>query len=120
MLISFTNANSETFNIQDNYILSKNWSGFSETPIKHKSTKAPYQDGETYIDTIFDPRILTVEFLIKGDNRQEVFDRRLNVVNYFNPKLGLGTLVWEQEDGTTYHIDCIPFMPIERLIANAN
>ena len=112
MLITFVNANDESFSIQDNYILSKNWSGFSEIPIDHQLSKAPYQDGKTYIDTLFDPRILTVEFLIKGDNRQEVFDRRLTVTKQFNPKLGVGKIIWEQEDGTTYHLDCIPYTPI--------
>ena len=112
MLIFFTNSNSETFYIQDNYILSKDWAGFGEVDVEHKMTKAPYQDGKTFIDTIFDERELIVPFLIKGDNRQEVFDRRLMVANHFNPKLGVGTLTWEQEDGTQYCIDCIPYAPI--------
>lgn len=112
MLISFVNGNDETFPIQDNYILSKNWTGFGETPVKQQMTKAPYQNGETYIDTLFDSRILTVEFLIKGDDRQEVFDRRATVVSQFNPKLGVGTLIWKDEDDNEYYIDCIPYTPI--------
>ncbi|MBA7475297.1 hypothetical protein ES707_10663 [subsurface metagenome] len=112
MLISFTNGNGETFNIHGNYILSPNWSGFGEVPIKHQLTKAPYQDGRTYIDTVFEPRDLTIEFTIKGNNRQEVFDRRANVARHFNPKLGVGTLIWQQENGTIYCIDCIPKTPV--------
>jgi len=112
MLITFVNANDESFAIQDNYILSKNWSGFSEIPIDHQMSKAPYQDGETYIDTLFSSRILTIEFLIKGNDRQEVFDRRLTVAKQFNPKLGVGKIIWQQEDGTEYYIDCIPYTPI--------
>ena len=112
MLLTYVNANDESFAIQDNCILSKNWSGFSEIPIDHQLSKAPYQDGKTYIDTLFDPRILTIEFLIKGDDRQEVFDRRLTVTKQFNPKLGVGKIIWEQEDGTEYYIDCIPYTPI--------
>ena len=112
MLVYFTNANGNTFYIQDNYILSPDWAGFGEVDVEHKMTKAPYQDGKTFIDTIFDERELIVPFLIKADNRQEVFDRRLIVSNHFNPKLGIGTLTWEQEDGTRYCIDCIPYAPI--------
>ena len=107
MLISFENANSEIFNIQGNYILTPNWSGFGDMPVITQLSKAPYQDGETFIDTLYDKRILTVEFAITGSTRQQVFNRRLLVNRYFNPKLGLGKLIWQQEDGTIYHIDCI-------------
>lgn len=112
MLISFTNANDETFNITGNYILSPNWSGFGELPVDVQMSKAPYQDGKTYIDTIAEPRILTIEFAIMGDTRQEVFDRRLIVTRHFNPKLGLGILKWTQDDGTIYYLDCLVSKPV--------
>jgi len=112
MLISFTNANNITFNITGNYILSPNWSGFEDLPVDIKMSKAPYQDGKTYIDTVIDPKNPIIEFTIKGQNRQEIFDRRRTVLNHFNPKLGLGTLKWVQEDGTTFYLDCIPRQPV--------
>ncbi len=112
MLLSFTNANGETFNIQGNYLLQPTWD-MGNAPVKHQSSKAPYQDGETYIDTIFDSGNPVLEFVITGSNRQEVLDRRLTVLRYFNPKLGVGTLKWVQDDGiTTYWLDCIPLQPI--------
>jgi hypothetical protein len=108
MLISFENADGTVFDIRGNYLLSPNWSGFGELPVEHQSTRAPYQDGDTYIDTVGLAREMTVEFIIMGSNRQQVFDRRLIVTKHFNPMKGIGTLIWEQEDGTIYHIDCIP------------
>jgi len=111
MLLTYVNANDESFAIQDNYILNK-FSGFSEMPAIHQMSKAPYQDGKTYIDTLLDPRLMTLEILIKGDDRQEVFNRRLTVTKQFNSKLGVGKLIWEQEDGTQYYIDCVPYPPI--------
>jgi hypothetical protein len=111
MLITFTNANGENFVIGGNYILSPNWSGFGDSPSDIQSTKAPYQDGETYIDTILSPKELIVEFTIIGSTRQQVFDRRRTVINQFNPKLGPGTLKWTQDDGSEYHIDCVPRSP---------
>lgn len=102
------NAKQEKFSIHGNYILSPSWSGFGDIPVTHQLSKAPYQDGKTYIDTLYEPRRITIEFTITGENRQEIFSRRLNIHRYFNPKLGMGTLEWEQEDGTKYHIDCIP------------
>lgn len=112
MLISFTNALGETFDIQDNYMLQPSWD-LGNAPVKHQSSKAPYQDGETYIDTIFEPGNPVIEFAITGVNRQELFDRRAIVIRYFNPKLGMGTLKVVQDDGiTTKWIDCIPSQPI--------
>lgn len=106
MLISFINANGETFEITGNYML-KTWWGFGDLPSDIKTSKAPYQDGETHVDTIVEAKPFGFDFTIFGNDRQEVFDRRLNVIKHFNTKLGPGTLVWEQEDGTTYHIDCL-------------
>lgn len=112
MLISFINANGETFPVNGNYKL-KTWWGFGDLPTDIKTSKAPYQDGETFIDTVVEAKPFGFDFTIIGLNRQEIFDRRLIVTRQFNTKLGLGTLIWEQEDGTKYHIDCIakPIFP---------
>ena len=106
MLISFKNANGDTFPISGNYAL-KNWWGFGEIPTDIKTSKAPYQVGVSHIDTIVEPRFFGFDFTILGENRQEIFDRRLLIIKHFNTILGPGTLIWEQEDGTTYYIDCI-------------
>jgi len=112
MLLSFTNADGNTFDIQDNYMLQPSWD-LGNPPIEHQTSKAPYQDGETYIDTVFESGNPIIEFAITGVNRQEILDRRLIVTRHFNPKLGIGTLIWVQDDGiTTYQLDCIPTQPI--------
>jgi len=111
MLISFVNGSGETFDITGDYVLSPKWD-LGNANVVHQTSKAPYQDGETYIDTIFDPANPILEFTIKGETRQEIFDRRLYVHRHFNPKLGIGTLKWTQEDGTIYCIDCIPNKPV--------
>jgi len=111
MRIIFTNSKENNFEISGNYILSPNWSGFGEVEVQHQRTRAPYQDGETYIDTLLNTRVMTIEFTILGVNRQEVFDRRRLVAEHFNPKLGIGTLKWIQE-GKEFWIECIPDTPI--------
>jgi hypothetical protein len=111
MELLFTNADGDDFNFSGNYILSPRWDGFGETPVDIQTTKAPYQHGRTYIDTIAEPKEMTVEFTITGSTRQNVFDRRKIVAERFNPRLGLGTLKWIQDDLTEYHIDCIPRGP---------
>ena len=112
MLFSFTNAKGETFAIQENYMLQPTWETGNAESI-HQSSKAPYQDGETYIDTIFGTANPVLEFYIIGESRQEVHDRRLIVAKHFNPKYGVGTLKWVQDDGiTTYWLDCVPKQPL--------
>lgn len=106
MLLSFINANGETFPVSGNYAL-KTWWGFGDLPADIKTTKAPYQDGETHVDSVIEAKPFGFDFTIIGSNRQEIFDRRLIVARHFNTKLGPGTLEWEQEDGTKYHINCI-------------
>jgi hypothetical protein len=112
MLISFTNSLGETLEFDGYYILSPKWDGFGELPVEHQRTKAPYQDGETYIDTVVNTRVPTIEFTILGDDQQEVFNRRRIVARHFNPKLGPGTLKWSQDDGSEYWLDCVPDSPI--------
>ncbi len=107
MLITFTNANDVSFPIQGNYILSPDWSGFGDMPVSNQLSGAPYQDGKTLIDTIYNERYLTIPFAIIGTTRQLVFDRRRRIHEVFNAKLGIGTLKWQQDDGSEYHIDCI-------------
>ena len=109
MIISFINTLGEKFSIiSPNYILSPNWEGFGSLPITHQLIKAPYQDGKTLIDSLFEERNLSIEFTIIGSNRQQIFDRRKIVERHFNPKLGIGILEWQQDDGTKLNIDCIP------------
>lgn len=107
MRLAFINANNERFNIaMPDYILT-NWSEFGEPNIENQLKRSPYQKGATLIDTRFEPRRPTIEFVVRGENRQQIFDRRLNIIRRFNPELGLGKLEWVQEDGTTYWLDCI-------------
>lgn len=110
MILNYVNGSGESFQLllTGNYLLT-GWWGFGELPVEHKTTQAPYQDGETLIDSVFKKRDLGFSMEIKGLNRQEIFNRRLIVTRHFNVKHGIGYLQWTQEDGTTiYRIDCIP------------
>lgn len=110
MIFKYVNGNGETFqlsNTGDYFILS--WWGFGDLPVEHKTSKAPYQDGETLIDTYYGKRDFGISFTIVGNSRQQIFDRRLTVSKHFNAKLGIGYFEWTQSNGSTiYRIDCIP------------
>jgi len=105
--LTFTNASGEEFTITPPNYLLLNFDGFEQGQVDIQSSKAPYQDGETYIDNIFEKKVITLEFSLFGDDQQEVFDRRLNISKKFNSRLGMGTLTLTQVTGSTYCIDVI-------------
>jgi len=105
--ITFVNASDEEFPIEPPNYLLLNFAGFEQPPTDIQMSKAPYQDGKTLVDQIFDERVITLEFAIFGDTQQEIFDRRITVNQRFNPKLGMGTLRFEQIDGGNYYVDVI-------------
>jgi hypothetical protein len=105
--ITFINADDEEFNISPPNYLLLNFDGFEQGQVEIQSSKAPYQDGETYIDNLFAKKIITLEIALFGDNQQEVFDRRLIISRIFNSRLGMGKLRLQQVTGSTYDIDVI-------------
>ena len=105
--ITFTNADSEEFVINPPSYLLTNFEGFEMPPTDVQLSRAPYQDGKTFIDQLFDERVITLEFAIFGETQQDLFDRRITVNRKFNSRLGLGTLTFQQIGGSTYSIDVI-------------
>jgi len=72
-----------------------------------QTQKAPYQDGQTYIDSLFEQRYLELELAIFGSSREEVFQLRRQLNNIFNPKLGPGILRYEYPGGVR-EIEAVP------------
>lgn len=105
--ITFENADGEEFTISPPNYLLLGFDGFEQGQAEIQMSKAPYQDGKTYIDNLAPERIITLEISIFGDNQQEVFDRRLNINKKFNSKLGIGILKFQQVEGSTYYLDVI-------------
>ena len=97
---SITLSNREPF-----ILTSIDGTGGTDTDVKMQ--KAPYQDGTTYVDTILEPRVLTIEAAILAGSEEELYQRRNQILNAFNPKLGTGTLTYAIND-TEKEIKCIP------------
>ena len=89
--ITFTNANGEEFSINPPNYLLMGFKGFEMPSNDIQLSRAPYQDGRTFIDQLFDERVITLEIALFGDTQQELFDRRLVVNQRFNSRLGMGT-----------------------------
>jgi hypothetical protein len=112
MQIRYINPNGDKLELDDwpksrGYLL-QNWEGFGEIPTYIQTQKAPFQDGETLIDQLLEPRNMTVDLVMFGETKQGIYDKRRKLQKLFNPKLGTGVLQWEQEDGTTYEIEVVP------------
>ena len=66
--------------------------GLGEVNADIQSQKSPYQDGDTLIDVMLEPRHITVELKIYGKDAEDTEVKRRLIASIFNPKLGLGTL----------------------------
>lgn len=80
-----------------------NYDGFSEAPVRLQTQKSPYQHGTTLIDTMLEPRHCWIELVIAKD----VFKKRKELIRAFSPRLGQGTLTWEQDEDK-YNLRAIP------------
>lgn len=65
-----------------------------------QTQKAPFQDGQTYIDALLEPRSISVTVAIVANTDEELFEKRQVLSRVFNPKLGPGTLRYEYPGGT--------------------
>ncbi len=107
----FTNSNGEsiTFNHGKPYLLQfLNGTGGVEGDMHME--KAPFQDGETYINTLLNTRIISIEAAVFADTQQELYHRRTELVRILNPKLGKGIIRYEY-DGITKEIEAVVDSP---------
>lgn len=106
----FVNANSETLTINSDgplAIVTVDGLGTPETVMQEQ--KAPFQDGTTFIDALFQPRTITVEVAITKPNDFASIDLyRRELVRKLNPKLGPGTLTYTTENGASFKIAAVP------------
>jgi len=107
--IVFTNTNSDTFTADGTEFLILSIDGLGTPDTNIQQQKAPYQDGTTFIDALFDNRTITLEVAIIAPNDfATIATKRREVVNRLNPKLGIGTLVYTDESGQEWKINAIP------------
>ncbi|WP_440894976.1 phage distal tail protein [Amphibacillus sp. Q70] len=88
--------------------------GIGEVDADIQNQRAPYRDGDNYIDTILQPRFVTLEGAINSSNLNEIKNYRKQILKVCNPKLGLGKLTLEL-DGDIKEIygvlDSVPAFP---------
>ncbi|MGG1534507.1 phage tail family protein [Brevibacillus agri] len=96
--LTFTNARGESVTLGNSapFLVTK-LEGAGPATIQ--SQKSPYQDGVTYLESLMEPRHLTLEGAILAKTGDAIFANRRTLSGVFNPKLGPGTLRYEYDGG---------------------
>src|SRR5699024_454072 len=89
--------------------------GFGSLDANVQYQKAPYQDGSTHVDSVFETRPLSLEFVMIASSWDELSARRRELSRVFNPKnTGKFSLSFENK---TYEIyvnpDSVPYFAQE-------
>lgn len=103
----WTAADGQVLALEAPFILTE-LRGAGTPPADVQMQKAPFQDGKTHVDQLFDERTVTLQVAIVASSRAELMTLRGRLGSAFNPKLGLGRLTWRQPDDTEYYLDCVP------------
>lgn len=103
--LTFTNSKSETFILTySRPFMLQNLVGLSDIPVELLSTKGYKQDGQKAAGQYFDARPVAFSIVVLGDNLGEVFERRRQVLRFFNPKEELTAIY--QNDYITVKFSC--------------
>ncbi len=69
--------------------------GLGDIPVANETQKAPGQDGATWLDAVFDTRMITVEGIINTMGGEDgIYAARTALASVLNPKNGCGTLTY--------------------------
>ena len=98
--LTYTNTNSVSIVISDILYGTTSITGLGVPGVEIQDKKAPFQDGSTHIDQLFEPREIVVEGTINKDSLIDIYQYRRVMAKAFNPKLGPGTLLYENDNGS--------------------
>lgn len=96
---TFTNAKGQSITIGPKPFKLFKIDGLGGIETDIQTEKAPFQDGETHIDTLLEPRSIPIETGIFAASKEILWQRRRQLVQLFNPKLGPGTLHYKNDLG---------------------
>ena len=105
--LTFENARGESIVFYLAPLLITSLTGIGEVDVDLQSQKSPYQDGDTHIDTVLQPRYIDLEGAIIETDLKEIKKYRKNILRICNPKLGLGKITLEL-DGDIKEIYGVP------------
>lgn len=107
--VTFINSQGESITFDGPPFFLQLITGLGDVTADIQRVKSAYHDGSTQIDAILDDREIEINFVIASNYDEsygDVSERRRLAARILNPKLGMGTLKYENERVTRY-IDCI-------------
>lgn len=98
--VIYTNSLGQSVSLANRppYLLSS-ISGTGAPGVDIQLQKAPYQDGQTFVDALLEERVINLEVAIKETSKLALYQRRREISRIFNPKLGPGVLRYEYDGG---------------------
>lgn len=104
----YTNALGQSLTLFNDKYLITSLDGIDMPTVDLQEQKAPYQDGTTYLDALFEPRTVVVQgAIINIQQLGAIFTSRAQVLAALNPKLGQGLLTYTNDNGS-YTTTCTP------------
>lgn len=93
--LTFTNSRGISVSFYLSPFTIESLTGIGEVGADVQGQRSPYQDGDTYIDTLLQPRYITLEGSITNTNSTKIREYRSFLLSVCSPKLGLGKITLE-------------------------
>lgn len=93
--LTFENSRGERIVFYRSPFLIESLTGIGEVEADIQGQQAPFQDGDTYIDTRLHPRFITLEGAIANNDFAKIRELRRDIMKVCNPKFGIGKLTLE-------------------------
>lgn len=93
--LTYENGRGEQIEFYLSPLIIESLTGIGEVDVDVHSQRSPYQDGESYIDTLLQPRFIDLEGSILKVDLADIKHYRKHILRVCNPKLGLGKITLE-------------------------
>lgn len=110
--LRYTNPSGVEILLSDAFYGIKSATGLGVPQVAIQEKKAPFQDGSTYIDELLEPREIVVEGSINTGVLIDIYRYRREMVAALNPKLGPGTLIYENDNASWLLEGVSPLGPV--------
>ena len=93
--VTYINSRGQTIELSNSRpFLLQSVEGKGDIGADIQTQKAPYQDGASYVDSLLQMRAIALNVSILADSPEGLIEQRQLLASVFNPKLGLGKLVY--------------------------
>jgi len=79
-------------------------SGLAMPPLEHRTSRSPFQHGETLLGTVLRPRVVQISMHLRGCDRPQMWALRTQVIELLNPLLGQFKFQVLFDDGNIYEL----------------